>query len=142
MARRACSRSRTSGASFPNASEPSSEHVCTSRSPTFAFCSSSTSCSGVMSAGDSLTGRHLLGEDLLHRRALFLARDLPLGGVALRDREPRRDTELVRDRLHPFDELLESCACRNRLAALEVDQLARESPANCAPEVLLEQAVR
>src|SRR5690242_194819 len=97
----ASSRSRLSGSSFPYAREASMVHVWTSRSPTFALRSSSTSSSGVGSARDSLIRGHLLGEDLFHRRALLVAGDLPLGGVALRDCEPRRRAELVRDRLHP-----------------------------------------
>src|SRR5581483_2934884 len=71
-----------------------------------------------------------------------MPRDLTLGGVALRDREPRRRAELVRDRSHPLEQLLESCARRDGLAALEIDQLAGEPPPNRAPEVLLKEAVR
>ena len=81
---------------------------------------------GVGSAGDSLTGPHLFGEDLLHRRALLVAGDLPLRGVSLGDREPLRGAELFGHRLHPLDELLEPGARGDRLAALEVDQLARQ----------------
>src|SRR5262245_17022463 len=89
IATRACSRSLTSGASLPNASEARSELVWTSRSEPFALRSSSISSSavGVCSAFDSLTGPHLLGEDLLHRPALLVACDLPLGGVPLGDGE-------------------------------------------------------
>src|SRR2546425_453871 len=142
IARRASSRSRRSGASLPNASEASSEHVCTSRSATLALRSSSTSCSAVGSAADSLTGAHLFREDLLHRRTLLVARDLPLGRIPLGDRKPGRGAELLRDRLHPLDELLEPSARRNRLAVLEVDELAGEPFPDRPPEVLLEQAVR
>src|SRR5205085_9048606 len=139
IASRACSRSRTSGASLPNASEASSELVWTSRSETFAFRSSSTNSSAVGSAGDSLTRRHLLCEDLLHRRPLLVPGDLPLGRVPLGDREPGRGAELLGDREHPVDELLEPSARRDRLAALEVEQLAGEAPADRPPQVLLQQ---
>src|SRR6266536_2222175 len=147
IARRAWSRSRTSGASLPNASEASSELVCASRSETFARRSSSTSCSGVGcsgagSAGDSLTRSHLLREDLLHRRALLVPRDLALGRVSLRDREPRRGPDLLGYREHPLDETLEPGARRHLLTALEVDQAPRETPADRAPEILLQQAMR
>src|SRR6266849_4980283 len=150
IASRACSKSRRSGASLPKAIEASMELVCRSRSETFALRSSSTSCAAVGaegspsggSAGDSLTGPDLLGEDLLHRRTLGVSGHLPLGGVPLRNREPVRGSELLGDRLHPFDELLEPGARGDRLAALEVDQLARQPPANRPPEVLLEQTVR
>src|SRR5712691_4960802 len=111
-------------------------------SPTLSLRSSSTTSWAVGSAGDSLTGPNLFGEDLLHRRALLVARDLPLRGVPLRDREPLRRAELIGDGLHPFDELLEPRPGGDRLAALEVDQLSREAPADRAPEVLLEQPVR
>src|SRR4051812_17456360 len=111
-------------------------------SPTLSLRSSSTTSWAVGSAGDSLTGPDLFGEDLLHRRALLVARDLPLRRVPLGDREPRRSPELVGDRLHPFDELLDPRPRRDRLSALEVDQLSREAEADRAPEVLLEQPVR
>src|SRR5438876_401007 len=128
---RASSRSRRSGASLPKASEASSEHVWRSSSETLALRSSSTSCSSenpasLGSASDSLTGPHLLREDLLHRRALLMARDLTLRRVPFRYRKPGRSAELLGDRLHPLDELLEARPCRNRLAAFEVDQLARQ----------------
>src|SRR5205085_1119987 len=131
IARRASSRSRRSGASLPNASEASSEHVWRRSSETFAFRSSSTSCASenpapVGSASDSLTGPHLLREDLLHRHALLVACDLPLCRVPLRDREPRCGAELLGNRLHPLDDLLESRTSRNRLPAVEIDQLARQ----------------
>src|SRR5436853_311282 len=73
IARRASSRSRVSGASFPYASDANIEVVCRTMSPTFILRSSSTSCSavGVDSPGDSLTGTHLFGEDLLHPRAVL-----------------------------------------------------------------------
>src|SRR5206468_7091301 len=111
-------------------------------SPTLSLRSSSTTSWAVGSAGDSLTGPNLFGEDLFHRRALVVARDLPLGGVSLGNRQPRRRSELVGDRLHPFDELLEPRTRGDRLAALEVDQLSREAEADRAPEILLEQPVR
>src|SRR5260221_3080263 len=133
IASRACSKSRRSGASLPKAIEASIELVCSSRSETLTFRSSSTNWSalaaegsapGVGSAGDSLTGPDLLGEDLLHRRTFRVTGHLPLGGVSLRNRKPVRGSELVCDRLHPLDELLEPGARRNRFAALEVEQLA------------------
>src|SRR4051812_4111986 len=111
-------------------------------SPTLSFRSSSTTSWAVGSAGDSLTGPDLLGEDLFHRRALLVTGDLPLRGVPLGDCEPRRCTELVGDRLYPFEELLDPRAGRDRLTALEFDQLSREAVADRAPEVLLEQPVR
>src|SRR5438445_2682285 len=151
IASRACSRSRRSGASLPKAIEASMELVCRSRSETLTRRSSSTNCAalaaegsapGVGSAGDSLTGPNLLGEDLLHRRTLHVAGYLPFGGVPLRNREPVCDSELLGDRLHPFDELLEPGARGDRLTTLEVDQLARKPPADRSPEVFLEQTVR
>src|SRR5882724_5994369 len=95
-------------------------------SPTLSLRSSSTTSWAVGSAGDSLTGPHLLGEDLLHRRALLVARDLPLRRVPLGNREPRRRPELVGNGLHPFEQLLEPRPGGDRLAALEVDQLTGE----------------
>src|SRR5262249_13174214 len=141
-ARRACSRSLTSGASFPNASDASSEHVWTRRAPTFALRSSSISASALTSASDSVTGSHLLSEDLFHRPALLVSRDLPLRGVSLGNRKPAACAELVRHGLHPLEQLLDPCTRRNRRAALEVEELAGETPAQRAPEVLLEQPVR
>src|SRR5436853_3398665 len=107
-------------------------------SSTFAFCSSATRSS----ASDTFTRPNLLHEDLLHRRALLVAGDLTLGRVPLRDREPLRGPELLRDRLHPLDELLQPGARRDRLAALEIEQVAGEPVPDRAPHVLLEQAVR
>ena len=57
-----------------------------------------------------------------------------------RDREARR--RAPRRPAHPLDELLEPRARRDRLAPLEVDQLAREPVADRAPEVLLDQPAR
>src|SRR5579864_142029 len=111
-------------------------------SPTLSLRSSSTTSCALGSAGDSLTGPYLLGEDLLHRRALLVGRDLPLGGVPLGNRKPRRRAELVRDRLHPLEELLDARACRDRLAPLEVDQLSGEPVPDRPPEIFLEQPVR
>src|SRR5260370_19003348 len=71
-----------------------------------------------------------------------MTRDLAFRGVALRDREPRRRTELVGDRLYPLHELLDARTGADRLPALEVDQLAREPEADRAPQILLEQPVR
>src|SRR5712692_4646210 len=99
-------------------------------SPTLSLRSSSTTCCAVGSAGDSLTGPYLFGEDLLHRCALFVACDLPLRGVSLGDREPGRGAELVGHGLHPFDELLEAGPGGDRFAALEIDQLSRQAPAD------------
>src|SRR5437870_4568437 len=115
MARRASSRSRRSGASLPKASDASSEHVWTSRSATLALRSSSTSSESEGSASDPLTGPHLLREDLFHRHPFLVPRDLPLRRIPLRDREPCRRAELLRDRLHPVDELLHARPRRNRL---------------------------
>src|SRR5579884_1710722 len=110
-------------------------------SVTFTFRSSSTSCSAVGSACDSLTGGHLLREDVFHRGSFLVAGDLPLRGVALGNREPLRCPELVRDRLDPLDELFEPRARGNRLAPLQIDQLAGEPVADRTPEILLQQAV-
>src|SRR5579884_1277667 len=85
---------------------------------------------------------HLLGEDLLGRGALVVACDLALGSVPLGNREPFGRSELLRDRAHPLDELLEPGPRRHRLAAVEVDQLAGEAVPDRAPEVLLQQPVR
>src|SRR5512143_2821052 len=49
----------------------------------------------------------LLRVDLLHRRALVVARDLPLGGAPLGNREPLGRAELLGDRTNPLAELLE-----------------------------------
>ena len=56
--------------------------------------------------------------------------------------EPLRGPELVRDRLHPFDELLQPRPRRHRHAAVEVEQLAGEAVSRRTPEVLLEQPPR
>src|SRR5207237_67506 len=139
IARRAWSSSFAS--SLPYASDASSEHVCTRNSSTFALRNSSTSSSapGVNSASDTLACPDLLDEDVLERRAFLVARDLPLRGVAVGDREPLRSAELLRNRLHPLDELLEARPRGHRLAALEVEQFAGEPVADRTPEVLLEQ---
>src|SRR5215831_13626579 len=97
------------------------------RSATFALRSSSTKASTLGSADDSLTRPHLLGEDLVEGRSLLEAGDLPLGGVPLRDREPRGSPELLRDRQHPFGELLEPRPRGNGPTLLEIDQLAGEA---------------
>src|SRR4051794_39760215 len=94
------------------------------------------------SVTDGLSRRDLLGVDLLERRALGDACALPLCRVRAGDAEVRRRPELVRDRLHPLDQLLDPRARRYDLAALEVEQIAGEAEADRAPEVLLEQPPR
>src|SRR5581483_6962099 len=94
------------------------------------------------STGDALAGGDLLGEDLLDGRAFPVPRDLTLGCVPIREREPRRRAELVRDRPHPLEQLLEPRTRRNGLAPLEVDEITRHPPPQRTPEVFLEQPVR
>src|SRR5579862_2683852 len=106
-----------------------------------AICSWSLSRSGA-SATDRLRRPHLLRVDLLPGPAFVDARDLALGGVVLGDREIRRGADLLRDGRNPFDEVLESRPCRDRLPPVEVEQVAREAPADRTPHVLLEQPVR
>src|SRR5213076_1773904 len=102
--------------------------------------SSSTSC---CSSSDNRDARlHLLGVDLLERRAGIVPRDLALRRVRRRDAEIRGRTDLLRRGLNPLEQALEVRACGTGLAGLEVDQLAREAVADRTPEVLLDQAVR
>ena len=85
----------------------------------------------------------LLGVDLLERRALLVARDLPLGRVRRRHREVRRRAELLGDRQHPLDQLARARARAGRTSPRrEVDQLAGQAVADRAPEVLLDQPAR
>src|SRR5688572_12851536 len=94
--------------------------------------SASRSSSSVGSCGSSATDRlgrpHLLGVDLRERRTVLEALDLALRRVLLRDREVRRGADLLGGGQHPFDELLEALPRRDRLAAGEVDELARKPP--------------
>src|SRR5437764_1834015 len=75
--------------------------------------SCSASSSGVGSATDRLRLLHLLSVDLLDRRPVLEPRDLPLGGVPLRQLQVRRDPDLVRDRRHPLEELRDPLARRH-----------------------------
>src|SRR5205823_2453186 len=104
--------------------------------------STRSSIVGSCSSANAFPCAHLLSVDLREGRALRVPRALPLGGVPLGDREERGGADLLGDRGHPLDELLEAGARGDGLAALEVDQLAREPVANRAPHVLLEQARR
>ena len=78
------------------------------------------------SATDRLRRAHLLGVDLLERRALLEALDLALSGVLLGAARYGAAPISSADRLHPLDELLEALPRWDRLAAGEVDELARE----------------
>src|SRR5215208_7403486 len=107
------------------------------------ICSISSSTLGsVGCSANTLPCPHLLGVNLLERRALLEPRDLPLRRVLLGDREERRRADLVCDRLHPFDQLFETCTRRDRLAALQIEELAGQAVANRPPHVLLEEPVR
>src|SRR5579871_1546635 len=77
-----------------------------------------------------------------HRSTFLVPGDLLLGGVLLGNGEEVGGAELLRDRAHPLEEVLEASARRDRRAAREVDQLTREPEADRAPEVLLDQPVR
>src|SRR5206468_9298306 len=103
-------------------------------------CSSGSRSSS--SATDPLSRPNLLGVDGFERRTLLEARDLALGGIALRDREIRARADLVGHGLHPREQGLQPGARRNRLAAAEVDELTGEAVADRAPDVLLDQPVR
>src|SRR5215212_5870159 len=108
-------------------------------------CSSCPGCScfgGCSCSANPLTRLDLLRVDLLERRSVLVAGDLPLGRVLLGHAEERRGADLVRDRRDPFEQLLDPRAGGDRLTALEVDELTRQPVADRAPEVLLEQAVR
>src|SRR5262249_51994951 len=98
--------------------------------------------SAIGSRSGGLSRLDLLSVDLLQARSPLEPRDLPLGRVALRDGEVPRSAELVRDRRHPLEQLVDSPSRGNGLPALEVEQLAGEAVADRAPEVLLEQTVR
>src|SRR5205085_7750556 len=84
---------------------------------------------------------NLFLEDLAHRRALLVAADLALGCVLVRAREPRGGAKLLRDGAYPLGDLLHAGSGGDRLAPLEVDQLAGEAVSDRAPQVLLEQPV-
>src|SRR5918994_4536199 len=85
---------------------------------------------------------HELGEDGPMRLKLFEACVLTLGRVRLRDGQVGRGTDLLCHRQHPFDQGLDAGAGRYDLAALEVDQPIRQTMADRAPHVLLDQTVR
>src|SRR6476659_690759 len=121
--------------------------VVSSRSETFIrrICSSSSSgdsSSGGRSATDCLFRAYLLGVDLLKRCTLREPGDLPLGRVRSRDREVLGRAQLLRDGLHPLDQLLDRGAGGTNLVGPQVDELAAETPADRTPEVLLDVAVR
>src|SRR4051794_21877777 len=131
----ACSRSRPSG---PSRMNPSCETVTTvwaSRSTTFSLRNSASSCAARSPslATDRLRGAHLLGVDLLQRRALLVPCDLPLGGVRPGNGEVRRGAELLGDRERPLDQPLDRRPRRPGLARPEVEQLAGEPVADRAP---------
>src|SRR5262249_36612445 len=105
--------------------------------------SSSLSAAGCSSPSPSANAlADLFREDLLERRPLGKALELPFGRVLCRDREIACGTELLRDRQHPLDQLLDPRAGRTRPAALEIEELTREAVPDGAPYVLLEQPVR
>src|SRR5438552_11756445 len=114
--------------------------------PRIASISSSTDGSALrslcFSSANALSCPHLLGVNLLQRRALVEAGALALRGILLRDGEEGRRADLVRHRGDPLEQLLDARPRRHRLAAVEVDQLAGEPVADRAPQVLLEQPVR
>src|SRR5580765_317683 len=92
---------------------------------------SSSSCS----SADSLTCDPLHGVDLLQRRPILPPRLLPLGRVRRRDVQKGGGACLLRDRVDPLDQRLDPRPGGNGLAAVEVDQLAGEPPANRSPHV-------
>src|ERR1700704_2458048 len=67
-----------------------------------------------------------LGEDVAMRAELSDALVLVFGGVRGRHGEVGRCPDLLGDREHPFDQRLDARACRDDLAALEVDQPAAQ----------------
>ena len=84
----------------------------------------------------------MLGVDLRERPALFVPGDLAFRRVPLGHGQVRRGADLLGHRQHPFDQPLDPGAGRQDLAAVEVDQLAREPVPDRAPGVLLDQPVR
>src|SRR3954447_9361258 len=92
--------------------------------------SSSSSGVGVSSATDPLPRLHLLGIDLLQARSFVAAGDLPLRSVPLGHGEERGGADLVGDRCDPLEELLDPGTRRDRLTALEVEQLAAQPVAD------------
>src|SRR5262249_14676419 len=117
-------------------------------SDTFSRRTSSWSCAiascslGSCSSANARLGSHLLGVDLLERRALLVPGDLPLRRVRRRHAEIAGRAELLGEGKHPLDQLLELRPRRSRLEPVEVDQLAHQAVADRAPEVLLDPAVR
>src|SRR5215218_8941180 len=105
----------------------------------------SSSSSGVGSCGCSdnwLLRTDLFGVDLLQCRALLVARDLPLRRIRRGHRQERRRADLLGNRLHPLDQLLDPLALVDELTGLEIDEVTTEAPADRPPEVLLDQPVR
>src|SRR5947209_17495524 len=100
------------------------------------------STSGSWSSANAFSCPHLLSVDLLEGRALLEPRDLPFGGIRIRDREERRSADLGRDGSDPVEEVFAPLPGGDRRAAVEVEQLAAEPVTDRTPEVLLEQAVR
>src|SRR5262245_48614398 len=127
-------RSRVSAETRRNPIDAVAESAFRRMSATPIRSSASRSSSSVGSCGSSATDRlgglDLLGVDLFERCAVLEALDLALGRIALRQCEVRRRADLLRGRHGPLDQLLEPLTGRNRLAALEVDELAREAPAD------------
>src|SRR5262245_14571880 len=137
----ACSKSRPSGSSFAYPSWATVGRIESSRSDTFScrMCSSSSSGErSPSSATDDFLGTYLLRVDLLERRAVLEARDLALGRVRGGHGQGLRGAELLGDGPHPLDQLLERRARGPHLMRAEVDQLTAQTPANRAPEVLLD----
>src|SRR5918995_5701622 len=96
----------------------------------------SSSSSGVGSCDCSDNGllrANLLGVDLLECRALLVAQDLTLGGIRRGHRQEGRRADLLGDRLHPLDQLLDPLALVDELTGLEVDEVAAETPADRPP---------
>src|SRR5712691_9109399 len=120
----------------------------TSETPTRSSAARSSSSLGPADGGrsssatDPLRRAYLLGVDLRQRLPCFEPLDLALCSVLLRDDEVRGRADLLGGGEHPLDQLVDPLARGDRLAPLEVDELARQPVADRAPEVLLDQAVR
>ena len=84
-----------------------------------------------------------LGDRRAQLRTLVDSLGMGLSSVGTHPWSPWQEQRII-DTPHyrQNDELLETRARRDRLSAVEVDQLAREAVANRAPEVLLEQPMR
>ena len=137
-------RSRASGETRRKPSDAVAETACTMTSATPTLSSASRSSS---SDGSPLSPTDRLRRAPARRRsprATFRPRSARSAALQ-RSARARRGTggaDLLGHGQHPLDELLDPLSRGNRLAALEIEQLAGEPVANCAPEVLLDQPVR